>query len=65
MGCRFGPARWWGRGLLLAAALLLIDPGLETDPLGAGRFAIAAVSRWLRRARSPERQDRGAPAPLR
>ncbi|MGH7268784.1 MAG: TRAP transporter permease, partial [Candidatus Rokuibacteriota bacterium] len=49
MGYLFKPATWWERGLLLGAALLLIDPGLTTDLLGAACFGAAAVSQALRK----------------
>jgi len=43
------PATWWERLLLLLAAVMLIDPGLATDLIGVGCFALAAVSQALRR----------------
>jgi TRAP-type uncharacterized transport system fused permease subunit len=49
MGYLFKPATWWERGLLLGAALLLIDPGLATDLLGVACFGAAAVSQTLRK----------------
>jgi TRAP-type uncharacterized transport system fused permease subunit len=48
MGYLFRPATWWERVLLVGAALLLIDPGLDTDLIGLGLAAATAVSQWLR-----------------
>jgi TRAP-type uncharacterized transport system fused permease subunit len=48
MGYLFKPATWWERALLIAAAFLLIDPGLTTDVLGVVCFALAALSQYLR-----------------
>jgi TRAP-type uncharacterized transport system fused permease subunit len=42
-------ATWLERGMMLAAAFLLIDPGLVTDIAGLGLLAIALVSQKLRR----------------
>jgi TRAP transporter 4TM/12TM fusion protein len=50
MGYLFKPATWWERSLLLAAALLLVDPGLATDLLGLACFAIVGVSQYARKA---------------
>jgi TRAP transporter 4TM/12TM fusion protein len=50
MGYLFKPATWWERVLLLAAAVLLIDPGLDTDLLGLACFAAATVSQYLRKS---------------
>jgi TRAP transporter 4TM/12TM fusion protein len=50
MGYLFKPATWWERLALLAAALLLIDPGLDTDLTGLGCFAVACVSQYFRKA---------------
>lgn len=50
----FGPARWWDRLMLLAAALVLIKPGLMSDLLGLGLICLTAASqRWLRAAVTP------------
>jgi TRAP transporter 4TM/12TM fusion protein len=47
-------ARWWERGLLIAAALLLIKPGYLTDGLGLACFGAAFALQWLgRTARAP------------
>src|SRR5690606_6658084 len=46
------PARWWERLMLVAAALVLIDPGLMTDMIGLGLLLIVLVSQKL--LRSPE-----------
>ena len=37
------PATWLERGMLLAAALLLIDPGLITDLVGFGLLGVGLV----------------------
>jgi TRAP transporter 4TM/12TM fusion protein len=42
-------ATWLERGLLLAAALLLIDPQLVTDLLGLGLLGVALLGQKLRR----------------
>ncbi len=42
-------ASWLERGLFVAAALLLIDPGVVTDLVGLGLFAAAVASQKLRR----------------
>jgi TRAP transporter 4TM/12TM fusion protein len=52
MGYLFRPATWWERGLLLGAALLLIDPGLDTDLMGLACFGLAAFSQYLRGRRA-------------
>lgn len=45
----FGPARWWERVLLIAAALVLIKPGLQTDLIGLLLIGLTVVSqRWAR-----------------
>jgi len=49
MGYLFKPATWWERGLLLLAAVLLIDPGLATDLAGVAAFALVAVTQTLRK----------------
>ncbi|MBU0726370.1 MAG: TRAP transporter permease [Alphaproteobacteria bacterium] len=43
----FGPARWWESLLLIAAAFVLIKPGLATDLIGAGLIALVAASQIL------------------
>jgi TRAP transporter 4TM/12TM fusion protein len=43
-------ATWLERGLLLAAAILLIDPGLIRDLIGLGLVAVVLVVQKLRRA---------------
>lgn len=40
----FGTARIWESAMLLAAALLLIKPGLTTDLIGAGLVALTIIS---------------------
>ncbi len=47
----FGLARWWERLMLIAAALVLIKPGLTTDLIGLGLVALIVASQlWLRSA---------------
>ena len=47
----FGPARWWERILLIAAALVLIKPGLQTDLIGMALIGITIASQlWARRS---------------
>jgi TRAP-type uncharacterized transport system fused permease subunit len=41
-------ATWFERALFLAAAFLLIDPGLLTDLIGAGVLALALLIQKLR-----------------
>ena len=44
----FGPARWWERLMLIAAALVLIKPGWMSDLIGLGLIALIAASQlWL------------------
>jgi TRAP transporter 4TM/12TM fusion protein len=45
----FGPTRWWDRVLLVAAALVLIKPGLITDLIGLGLIAVTVVSQLAAR----------------
>ncbi len=43
-----GPARWWERIMLIAAALVLIKPGLASDLVGLALVALTLASqRWL------------------
>jgi TRAP-type uncharacterized transport system fused permease subunit len=42
-------ATWMERGLFVAAALLLIDPGLVTDLVGLGLLVLGVASQKLRR----------------
>lgn len=50
----FGPARSWERVMLIAAALVLIKPGLMTDLIGLGLIGLVAASqRWVRPAPKP------------
>ena len=37
------PATWFERGLFIAAAFLLIDPGLTTDLIGLGVLAVGLL----------------------
>jgi TRAP transporter 4TM/12TM fusion protein len=47
-------ANYWQRGLLVAGGLLLIDPGLVTDIMGAVVAAIVVTVQWLgRRGAAP------------
>ncbi len=49
----FGPARWWERLMLIAAALVLIKPGWMSDLIGLGLIALIVASQlWLRPAAS-------------
>jgi TRAP transporter 4TM/12TM fusion protein len=48
-GYALRPSTWLERGLMLAAAILLIDPGLVTDLVGFSLLAIALVIQKLRR----------------
>jgi TRAP-type uncharacterized transport system fused permease subunit len=43
----WGPTRIWERALLLAAAFVLIKPGLVTDTIGATLVALAVASQLL------------------
>ncbi len=53
-----GPARWWERLLLIAAALVLIKPGLMTDAVGASLIGLVLVGQVFFPLRPA-----GAPAP--
>lgn len=46
----FGLARWWERLLLIAAALVLIKPGLVTDLVGLALIGVTVVSQLMLRA---------------
>ena len=46
-------ARWWQRALLVAAALLLIKPGLATDGVGLACFVGVWLSQRLAVSRDP------------
>ncbi len=50
----FGRARAWERAMLLAAALLLIKPGLVTDIVGASLIAATLLSQRLAPDRSKQ-----------
>jgi UPF0716 family protein affecting phage T7 exclusion len=54
------PATWLERGLFIAAALLLIHPGLVTDLLGLALLVAALAQQKLRRA-DPAMAPAGAP----
>ena len=45
------PASWFERVLFLAAAFLLIDPGLTTDIIGLGVLALGLLIQWLQNGR--------------
>jgi len=47
------PATWLERGLFIAAALLLIDPGLTTDVVGFGLLLLGLLLQRLRPASAP------------
>ncbi len=55
----FGIARLWERAMLLAAALLLIKPGLTTDLIGVGLIVLTVASQLLiaPRGTSPETRE--------
>jgi len=46
----FGVARWWERLLLIAAALVLIKPGLVTDLVGLALIGVTVASQLVARA---------------
>ena len=46
----FGVARWWERLMLIAAALVLIKPGLVTDLLGLALIGVTVASQLMLRA---------------
>jgi TRAP transporter 4TM/12TM fusion protein len=55
-----GPARWWEQGMLVAAALVLIKPGLLTDAVGIGLIALTLASqRWIGRPAPPTALKQG------
>jgi TRAP transporter 4TM/12TM fusion protein len=61
VGYLLRPATWPERGLLLAASLLLIKPGIVTDTAGFGLLALALGSQRMRAAvRAP--QPEGVPS---
>jgi TRAP-type uncharacterized transport system fused permease subunit len=47
----------WQRALLIAGGLLLIDPGLVTDIIGAGIAAIVIGVQWLERRQELTKQE--------
>jgi TRAP-type uncharacterized transport system fused permease subunit len=49
-----GRARFWERAMLLAAALLLIKPGLVTDAIGAALIVATLLSQRLIPDRRPK-----------
>jgi TRAP-type uncharacterized transport system fused permease subunit len=50
IGYLFRPATWLERAVLLAAALLLIDPGLVTDLIGLAVLGLGAALQRFRPA---------------
>jgi len=48
------PASWFERALFLAAAFLLIDPGLITDVIGLGLLGLGLLLQWLRPRAAPQ-----------
>ena len=46
-------ANWWQRALLLTAGLLLIDPGLVTDLIGAAFLVIIVIAQMATRRGEP------------
>ena len=46
----FGVARWWERLMLIAAALVLIKPGLVTDLVGLALIGVTVASQLMLRA---------------
>jgi TRAP transporter 4TM/12TM fusion protein len=52
-GYLLAPLALWQRGALVAAALLLIKPGLVTDSIGLALLGIVASSQWLARRPRP------------
>ena len=53
-GYLFRIARWWERLFLLAAAVLLIKPGLTTDLIGAGLLLVVGFNQLVIRRGEPE-----------
>jgi len=45
------PVAWFERALFLAAAFLLIDPGLVTDIVGLALLGALLLAQWLRNGR--------------
>jgi TRAP-type uncharacterized transport system fused permease subunit len=54
------PATWFERTLFLAAAFLLIDPGLATDAIGIALLALGLSIQWLRNGREARSAGIGA-----
>jgi TRAP transporter 4TM/12TM fusion protein len=52
-GYLLAPLALWQRGALVAAAFLLIKPGLVTDSIGLALLGIVASSQWLARRPRP------------
>jgi TRAP transporter 4TM/12TM fusion protein len=49
--CLLMPTKWYETIVLLAVALLMIKPGLITDIIGFGLFALVFGLQWIRRKR--------------
>ncbi|MBN2516311.1 MAG: TRAP transporter permease [Deltaproteobacteria bacterium] len=49
--CFLVPTKWYETILLLAVAFLMIKPGLITDSIGFGLFALVFGLQWIRRKR--------------
>jgi TRAP transporter 4TM/12TM fusion protein len=50
----FGTARWWESLMLIAAAFVLIKPGLTTDLIGVGLVGLTIASQILLRPSEPQ-----------
>jgi TRAP transporter 4TM/12TM fusion protein len=64
----FGPARWWERLLLVAAALVLIKPGWASDLVGVALIGLVCLSqiKWRKPDASVETSEASkVAAPLR
>jgi hypothetical protein len=52
-GYLLAPMPYWQCGALIAAALLLVKPGLETDIAGGGLAALVVTLQYLARKKQP------------
>ena len=57
-GYLFREARLWERAFLIAAAVLLIKPGLVTDVIGLGLIAVVVTSQLVIRSAKPVAEER-------
>ena len=57
-GYLFREARLWERAFLIAAAVLLIMPGLVTDVIGLGLIAVVVTSQLVIRSAKPVAEER-------